>query len=38
MDSELKRQIILDNYQDPYNKGLVNDNSYLSVNTSSEIL
>lgn len=36
MDSELKRQIILDNYQDPYNKGLVNDNSYLSVNTSSE--
>ena len=36
MDSELKRQIILDNYQDPYNKGLVNDSSYLSVNTSSE--
>ena len=36
MDSELKRQIILDNYQDPYNKGLVSDSSYLSVNTSSE--
>lgn len=36
MDSELKRQIILDNYQDPYNKGLINDSSYLSVNTSSE--
>lgn len=36
MDSELKRQIILDNYQDPYNRGLVDDDSYLSINTSSE--
>ena len=36
MDSELKREIILDNYQDPMNKGLVDDDSYIKVNTNSE--
>ena len=36
MDSELRREIILDNYQDPMNKGLVDDDSYIKVNTNSE--
>lgn len=36
MDSNLRREIILDNYQDPYNKGLVDDNSYIKVNQSSD--
>lgn len=36
MDSNLKREIILDNYQDPFNKGLINDDSYVSVNTNSD--
>ena len=35
MDSELRREIILDNYQDPMNKGLVDDDSYIKVNTNS---
>lgn len=36
MDNNLKREIILDNYQDPYNKGLVADDDYMLTNTSSE--
>lgn len=36
MDSNLRREIILDNYQDPMNRGLVEDDSYLKVNTNSE--
>ena len=36
MDSELRREIILDNYQDPMNRGLVEDDSYLKVNTRSD--
>ncbi len=36
MDSNLKREIILDNYQNPMNRGLVEDDSYLKVNTNSE--
>lgn len=36
MDSDLKREIILDNYKDPMNKGLIDDDSYFKVNTSSE--
>ena len=28
MDSNLRREIILDNYQDPLNKGLIKDDSY----------
>ena len=36
MDSNLRREIILDNYQDPLNKGLIKDDSYCMVNTSSD--
>ena len=36
MDSNIKREIILDNYQDPMNRGLVEDDTYLKVNTNSE--
>ena len=36
MDSNLKREIMLDNYQDPYHKGLIDDDSYCKVNTSSK--
>ena len=36
MDSNLRREIILENYQDPLNKGLVDDKSYLKINTNSE--
>ena len=36
MDTELKREIIMDNYQDPMNKGLVDDDSYIKTNTNSE--
>ena len=36
MDSNLRREIILDNYQDPINRGLIEDDSYLKVNTNSE--
>ncbi len=36
MDSNLRRQVILDNYQEPMNRGLVDDESYLKVNTNSE--
>jgi len=36
MDSNLRREIILENYQDPLNRGLVDDKGYLKVNTNSE--
>ena len=36
MDSNLKREIIIDNYQDPMNRGLIEDDSYIKVNTNSE--
>lgn len=36
MDNELRREIIFDNYQDPMNRGLIEDESYLKVNTNSE--
>ncbi len=36
MDSNLRREIILDNYQEPMNRGLVDDDTYLKVNTNSE--
>ncbi|MBQ8131688.1 MAG: SUF system NifU family Fe-S cluster assembly protein [Bacilli bacterium] len=36
MDNDLRREIILDNYQDPMNRGLIEDDSYLKVNTNSE--
>ena len=36
MDENLKREIILDNYNNPNNRGLIEDDSYLKVNTNSE--
>ncbi len=36
MDANLKREIILDNYNNPQNKGLVDDNSYKKVNSRNE--
>lgn len=36
MDPNLKRSIILENYQNPKNKGLINDDSYLRVNMDSD--
>lgn len=36
MDSNLKRDIILENYKNPKNKGLINDNTYISSNTNNE--
>ena len=36
MNSELKREIIFDNYKEPTNRGLVEDNSYLRANTKSD--
>ena len=36
MAANLKREIILDNYQEPFHKGLIEDDSYCKVNTSSE--
>lgn len=35
MDKETKREIILDNYQHPMNKGLKKDDSYIKENTRS---
>lgn len=36
MNSDLKRAIILENYQNPYNRGLTHDGSYISINTNSK--
>lgn len=36
MDQEFRRSIILENYQNPMNKGLIDDNSYIKVNTNNE--
>lgn len=36
MDTELKREIILDHYQNPRNKGLIDDDSYISVNMNND--
>ena len=36
MEEELKRAILLDHYQDPHNKGLKNDEGYLSVHNASD--
>ena len=33
MDKETKREIILDNYQNPTNRGLVEDATYKKANT-----
>lgn len=36
MDSELKREVILDNYNNPYHKGLKNEKDYKKANTNNE--
>jgi nitrogen fixation NifU-like protein len=36
MDSNMRRTIILDNYENPTNKGLVDDSSYVKVNVNNE--
>lgn len=36
MDQDLKREIILDNYQNPINKGLDNIDGYIKQNSSSD--
>ena len=36
MNSEIKRAIILENYQNPKNRGLISDNSYDTINTNSK--
>ena len=36
MDDNLRREIILENYKEPYNKGLIENEEYLKVNTRSE--
>ncbi|MBQ6546958.1 MAG: SUF system NifU family Fe-S cluster assembly protein [Bacilli bacterium] len=36
MDKELKREIIIDNYQNPYNKKTIEDSSYIKINTNNE--
>lgn len=36
MDPILKREIMLDNYEHPTNRGLVNDENYIKINTNSE--
>lgn len=36
MNEDIKRAIILENYQNPKNRGLINDESYVVINTNSE--
>ena len=36
MDPILKREIMLDNYNNPANRGLVDDGSYIKINTNNE--
>ena len=36
MDSNLKRSIILEHYQNPVNKGLIDDDTYKFVNMNNE--
>ena len=36
MDQNLKRSIILEHYQNPKNKGLIDDDSYIKVNMNNE--
>jgi len=36
MDKNLKRSIILEHYQNPHNKGLVDDDSYIKINMNTE--
>ena len=36
MDSELKREIIMEHYQNPINRKIIDDDSYEKVNTANE--
>lgn len=36
MDNNLKRSIILENYQNPKNKGLIEDDTYIKTNMNNE--
>lgn len=36
MDNDLKRSIILDNYQYPANRGIPQDDTYIKINTNNE--
>ena len=36
MDQNLKRSIILEHYQNPKNKGLIEDETYLKINMNNE--
>lgn len=36
MNSELKREIIMENYLHPYNKDIVHDEKYMKINTNNE--
>ena len=36
MNEELKRTIILEHYQNPKNRGLIQDKTYKTINTNSE--
>lgn len=36
MDSNMKRSIILEHYQNPKNKGLIDDNAYIKINMNNE--
>ena len=36
MDAEIKRSIILDNYQDPKNRGIPDNNEYIKINSNNE--
>lgn len=36
MDANLRRSIILDNYQNPMNRGLIDEEGYIKVNANNE--
>ena len=36
MDDNLKRSIILEHYQNPKNRGLIDDDSYIKINMNNE--
>ena len=36
MDDKLKRDIILEHYQNPINRGFIDNNGYIKVNSRNE--
>ena len=36
MDSRFKREIMLEHYQNPVNRGLIEEEGYLKINTRSD--